>query len=129
MSLVPIVIEKTGRGERAYDIFSRLLNDRIVFCSGPVGDEMANLVVAQLLFLANEAPKADISAIGAFGGEPDVESGITAMENMRDALGATDSSASGEDAPPSDSGEQTAPRSLERSTPNTAGSPPDTNAP
>ena len=49
MTLVPIVIEKTGRGERAYDIYSRLLNDRIIFCGGPVGDEMANLVVAQLL--------------------------------------------------------------------------------
>ena len=51
MSIIPIVIEKTGRGERAYDIFSRLLNDRIVFITGPVGDGMANLVVAQLLFL------------------------------------------------------------------------------
>ena len=46
MTLVPIVIEKTGRGERSYDIYSRLLNDRIIFCGGPVGDEMANLVVA-----------------------------------------------------------------------------------
>jgi ATP-dependent Clp protease protease subunit len=54
MTLVPIVIEKTGRGERAYDIYSRLLSDRIIFCGGAVGDEMANLVVAQLLFLANE---------------------------------------------------------------------------
>ena len=53
-SLIPIVIEKEGRGERAYDIFSRLLKDRIIFCSGGVGDEMANLIVAQMLFLANE---------------------------------------------------------------------------
>ncbi|HBZ97824.1 MAG TPA: ATP-dependent Clp protease proteolytic subunit, partial [Phycisphaerales bacterium] len=60
-SLIPIVIEKEGRGERAYDIFSRLLKDRIVFCSGGVSDGMANLIVAQLLFLANEDPEADIT--------------------------------------------------------------------
>jgi ATP-dependent Clp protease protease subunit len=59
--LVPIVIEKTGRGERAYDIYSRLLRDRIVFVGGPVDDDMANLVVAQLLFLSNEDPKSDIN--------------------------------------------------------------------
>ena len=58
--LVPIVIEQTGRGERSYDIFSRLLKDRIVFVTGGVMDDMANLVVAQLLFLANEDPSADI---------------------------------------------------------------------
>ena len=82
MSLVPIVIEKTGRGERAYDIFSRLLNDRIVFCSGPVGDEMANLVVAQLLFLANEDPKADISIyVNSPGGS--VTSGLGIVDTMR----------------------------------------------
>ena len=82
MSLVPIVIEKTGRGERAYDIFSRLLNDRIVFCSGPVGDEMANLVVAQLLFLANEDPKADISLyVNSPGGS--VTSGLGIVDTMR----------------------------------------------
>ncbi len=61
MTLIPIVIEKTGRGERAYDIYSRLLNDRIIFLGGPVGDQMANLIVAQLLFLSNEDPKAEIS--------------------------------------------------------------------
>ena len=61
MTLIPIVIEKTGRGERAYDIYSRLLNDRIIFLGGPVNDQMANLIVAQLLFLANEDPRADIS--------------------------------------------------------------------
>jgi ATP-dependent Clp protease protease subunit len=61
MTLIPIVIEKTGRGERAYDIYSRLLNDRIIFLGGPVGDQMANLIVAQLLFLANEDPKGEIS--------------------------------------------------------------------
>ena len=82
MSLVPIVIEKTGRGERAYDIVSRLLNDRIVFCSGPVGDEMANLVVAQLLFLANEDPKADISLyVNSPGGS--VTSGLGIVDTMR----------------------------------------------
>ncbi|MBM4109641.1 MAG: ATP-dependent Clp protease proteolytic subunit [Phycisphaerae bacterium] len=52
--LVPIVIEKSARGERSYDIYSRLLKDRIVFLGGPVGDEIANLIIAQLLFLANE---------------------------------------------------------------------------
>jgi ATP-dependent Clp protease protease subunit len=61
MTLIPIVIEKTGRGERAYDIYSRLLNDRIIFLGGPVADQMANLIVAQLLFLANEDPKGEIS--------------------------------------------------------------------
>ena len=53
MSIIPIVIEKTGRGERAYDIYSRLLNDRVVFVGGQVSDGMANLIVAQLLFLAS----------------------------------------------------------------------------
>ena len=82
MSLVPMVIEKTGRGERAYDIFSRLLNDRIVFCSGPVGDEMANLVVAQLLFLANEDASADISLyVNSPGGS--VTSGLGIVDTMR----------------------------------------------
>jgi len=56
----PIVIEKSGRGERSYDIWSRLLKDRIVFLGGPVDDDSANLIVAQLLFLSNEDPKADI---------------------------------------------------------------------
>ena len=59
-TLVPIVVESTGRGERSYDIFSRLLKDRIIFVTGPVMDEMANLIVAQMLFLANEDPKSDI---------------------------------------------------------------------
>jgi ATP-dependent Clp protease protease subunit len=58
--LVPIVIEQSGRGERAYDIYSRLLRDRIVFLGGPVHDESANLIIAQMLFLANEDPKSDI---------------------------------------------------------------------
>jgi len=59
--LVPMVIEKTNYGERAYDIFSRLLKERIVFLGGPIVDEVANLIIAQLLFLQSEDPKADIS--------------------------------------------------------------------
>jgi len=59
-SLVPIVIEKTGRGERAYDIYSRLLKDRIIFLGGGVNDAVANLIVAQMLFLSNEDSKSDI---------------------------------------------------------------------
>jgi ATP-dependent Clp protease protease subunit len=57
-TLVPIVIEKTGRGERSYDIYSRLLSDRIIFLGGDLHDPDANLIVAQMLFLANEDPKA-----------------------------------------------------------------------
>lgn len=82
MTTIPIVIEQTGRGERAYDIYSRLLNDRIIFCSGPVGDEMANLVVAQLLFLTNEDEKADISIyVNSPGGS--VTSGLGIVDTMR----------------------------------------------
>ncbi len=60
MSLVPIVVEHTARGERSYDIFSRLLKERIVFLNGPVDDHISNLIVAQLLFLESEAPDKDI---------------------------------------------------------------------
>lgn len=60
MSLVPMVVEDTGRGERAYDIYSRLLKDRIIFLSGTVEDHMANLIIAQLLFLESEDPDRDI---------------------------------------------------------------------
>jgi ATP-dependent Clp protease protease subunit len=60
-NLVPIVIEKTGRGERAYDIYSRLLKDRIIFIGGPIDDTAANLVIAQMLFLSNEDTKSDIN--------------------------------------------------------------------
>ncbi len=82
MTLVPIVIEKTGRGERAYDIYSRLLNDRIIFVGGPVSDEMANLVVAQLLFLANEDPKAEISMyVNSPGGS--VTAGLGIVDTVR----------------------------------------------
>lgn len=59
--LVPIVIEKTGRGERSYDIFSRLLRDRVVFIGGAIDDTLANLVVAQLLFLSNDDPDASVN--------------------------------------------------------------------
>jgi ATP-dependent Clp protease, protease subunit len=60
MSLVPIVVEKTSQGERSYDIFSRLLKDRVVFLNAEVEDHMANLIVAQLLFLESESPDQDI---------------------------------------------------------------------
>ena len=82
MTLIPIVIEKTGRGERAYDIYSRLLNDRIIFLGGGVSDTMANLVVAQLLFLANEDPKAEISMyVTSPGGS--VSAGLGIVDTMR----------------------------------------------
>ena len=82
MSLVPMVIETTGRGERAYDIFSRLLRDRIVFVGGPIDDYMANLVVAQMLFLSNEDPKADIKIyINSPGGS--VTSGLAVYDTMQ----------------------------------------------
>jgi ATP-dependent Clp protease protease subunit len=80
-SLIPIVIEKEGRGERAYDIFSRLLKDRIIFCTGGVGDEMSNLIVAQMLFLANEDPEADISLyVNSPGGS--VTAGLGIIDTM-----------------------------------------------
>ncbi|MDH3906253.1 MAG: ATP-dependent Clp protease proteolytic subunit, partial [Gammaproteobacteria bacterium] len=60
LNLVPMVVEQTARGERAYDIYSRLLKERVVFIVGPVEDHMANLVVAQLLFLESENPNKDI---------------------------------------------------------------------
>jgi len=61
LGLVPMVIEQSGRGERAYDIYSRLLKERVVFMVGPVNDQTANLVIAQLLFLESENPDKDIS--------------------------------------------------------------------
>jgi ATP-dependent Clp protease protease subunit len=79
--LVPIVIEQSGRGERAYDIYSRLLRDRIIFLSGPIDDDTANLVVAQLLFLSNEDPKADVSMyINSPGGS--ISAGMAIMDTM-----------------------------------------------
>ncbi len=80
--LVPIVIEQTGRGERSYDIYSRLLNDRIVFLGDPVSDTGANLIVAQLLFLANDDPKADIHLyVNSPGGS--VTAGLGIIDTMR----------------------------------------------
>jgi ATP-dependent Clp protease protease subunit len=80
--LVPIVIEKTGRGERAYDIFSRLLKDRIVFLGGPVDDDTANLIIAQMLFLSNEDSKSDIHFyINSPGGS--VSAGLAIYDTMR----------------------------------------------
>lgn len=61
MTLIPMVVEQTARGERAYDIYSRLLKDRIVFVGGPIDDDMANLIIAQLLFLEGEDPEKDIN--------------------------------------------------------------------
>ena len=81
MTLVPIVIEKTGRGERAYDIYSRLLSDRIIFLGGPIHDESANIVVAQILFLSNEDAKADINIyINSPGGS--VTAGLGIIDTM-----------------------------------------------
>jgi ATP-dependent Clp protease protease subunit len=80
-TLVPIVVEQSARGERAYDIFSRLLKDRIVFVTGPVMDDMANLVVAQLLFLANEDASADIHMyVNSPGGS--VTAGLGIVDTM-----------------------------------------------
>ncbi len=80
--LVPIVIEKTGRGERAYDIYSRLLSDRVVFVGGGIDDEVANVVVAQLLFLSNEDARADISIyINSPGGN--VSAGLAIYDTMQ----------------------------------------------
>lgn len=79
--LVPIVVEQSGRGERAYDIYSRLLKDRIIFLGGPVADEMANLIVAQLLFLANEDEKSDIHLyVNSPGGS--VSAGLGIIDTM-----------------------------------------------
>ena len=79
--LIPIVIEKEGRGERAYDIYSRLLKDRIVFLAGPVTDASTNLIVAQMLFLANEDPEADINLyVTSPGGS--VTAGLGVIDTM-----------------------------------------------
>jgi len=82
MPLVPMVIEKTGRGERAYDIYSRLLKDRVIFLGGPVDDESANLIVAQFLFLSNENAKDDIHFyINSPGGS--VSAGLGIYDTMQ----------------------------------------------
>ncbi|MFN7375117.1 MAG: ATP-dependent Clp protease proteolytic subunit [bacterium] len=80
--LVPIVIEKTGRGERSYDIYSRLLKDRIIFVGSPIGDEVASLIIAQLLFLANEDNKSDIHIyVNSPGGS--VTAGLGIIDTMK----------------------------------------------
>ena len=82
MNLVPMVVEQTNRGERAYDIFSRLLKERIVFITGPIEDGMSTLVVAQLLFLEAENPKKEISMyINSPGGV--VTSGMAIYDTMQ----------------------------------------------
>jgi len=82
LGLVPMVIETSGRGERAYDIYSRLLRERIVFLVGPVNDQSANVVVAQLLFLESENPDKDISLyINSPGGS--VSAGLSVFDTMQ----------------------------------------------
>ncbi len=82
LGMVPIVIEQSGRGERAYDIYSRLLRERVVFLVGPVNDQSANLVIAQLLFLESENPDKDISLyINSPGGS--VSSGLAIYDTMQ----------------------------------------------
>ncbi|MGA2092042.1 MAG: ATP-dependent Clp protease proteolytic subunit [Sedimentisphaerales bacterium] len=81
-NLVPIVIEKTGRGERAYDIYSRLLKDRIIFIGGPIEDGSANLIIAQMLFLSNEDSKSDIHLyINSPGGS--ITAGLAIYDTMQ----------------------------------------------
>src|SRR6202049_3532124 len=80
--LVPMVVEQTSRGERAFDIYSRLLNERIIFLGTPVDDQIANLVVAQLLHLESEDPEKDVSIyINSPGGS--VYSGLAIYDTMR----------------------------------------------
>ena len=81
-TLIPMVVEQTGRGERAYDIYSRLLKERIVFITGPIGDEMSTVVIAQLLFLEAENPDKSISIyINSPGGM--VTSGLAIYDTMQ----------------------------------------------
>jgi ATP-dependent Clp protease protease subunit len=81
MTLIPMVIEQTGRGERAYDIYSRLLKERIIFLGTPIDDNIANLVIAQLLFLAAEDPDKDIFLyINSPGGI--ISSGLAILDTM-----------------------------------------------
>ena len=82
LNLVPMVVEQTARGERAYDIYSRLLKERVVFVVGPIEDNMANLIVAQLLFLESENPDKDIHLyINSPGGA--VTSGLSIYDTMQ----------------------------------------------
>ena len=81
LGMVPMVIEQSGRGERSYDIYSRLLKERVIFLVGPVNDQTANLVVAQLLFLESENPDKDISLyINSPGGS--VSAGMSIYDTM-----------------------------------------------
>jgi ATP-dependent Clp protease, protease subunit len=80
--LVPIVIEKSGRGERAYDIYSRLLKDRVILLNGPVTDDSAGIIIAQMLFLSNDDPKSDIQFyINSPGGS--VSAGFGIIDTMK----------------------------------------------
>jgi ATP-dependent Clp protease protease subunit len=82
MTMIPMVIEKSGRGERAYDIYSRLLKDRIIFIGGAISDETANVIVAQLLFLSNDDSKADIHVyVNSPGGS--VTAGLAVYDTMQ----------------------------------------------
>jgi len=82
LNLVPMVVEQTSRGERAYDIYSRLLKERVIFIVGPMEDQMANLVVAQLLFLESENPDKDINLyINSPGGS--VSAGLAIYDTMQ----------------------------------------------
>ena len=82
LGMVPMVVEQTARGERAYDIYSRLLKDRIIFLVGPVEDHMANLVVAQMLFLESENPDKDINLyVNSPGGS--VTAGLSIYDTMQ----------------------------------------------
>ena len=82
LNLVPMVVEQTSRGERAYDIYSRLLKERIIFCVGPVEDYMANVIVAQMLFLESENPDKDINLyINSPGGS--VTAGMAIYDTMQ----------------------------------------------
>ena len=82
MSVIPMVVEQTSRGERSYDIYSRLLKERVIFLSGEVEDRMANLIVAQLLFLESEDPKKDINNyINSPGGS--VTAGMAIYDTMQ----------------------------------------------
>ena len=82
LGLIPIVVEQTARGERSYDIYSRLLKERVIFCVGPVEDHMANLIVAQMLFLESEIPDQDIHLyINSPGGS--VTAGLSIYDTMQ----------------------------------------------
>ena len=81
-ALIPMVIEQTPRGERSFDIYSRLLKERVIFLSGPIDDYISNLVVAQLLFLESENPEKDISIyINSPGGS--ISAGLAIYDTMQ----------------------------------------------